>query len=721
MKRSILFKEDWKEFPTAFPDTQTTNQSFLKLVDTYAKMGIENCAWPLTLLQKDLVGVDPYSPDLDQATKMKIIAEANANPWYYFRELARVPPTSGTVPRPFKANRGNMALYWSFFNHIDFGLLQPRQTGKSVSTDVLNTGIMYIWGSNTTIYLITKDAPLRHANIKRLKQMRELLPDYIDYIDRFDTDNSEMLTCIRLTNTYKSAVGRNDPIAADKLGRGLTVPIIHFDELAYISLIGTTLPVALSSGNAARREAAEIGQLYGNIYTTTAGNIVTRDGKFAHDFMTGGAVWSERFMDLQNREELYNVVDKQSPGEKPMIYGAFSHRQLGYSDEWLYQSLRENNAFGEIADRDFLNIWTTGGEGSPLSLEQKETVKRSVREPNWTEITDDGYVVRWYIPRDQIESRMSSCKIMMGTDPSELLGQNNDATGVVGIDITTNDVLFTGRYNESNAQTLATFIAKLLVKYPNITWVPERKSLGIAMLDIVILILHSKGIDPFKRIFNRVVDEQHILVSEFNEIQKPVTTRNVTFYDRFKRYFGYNTSGSGRYSRDTLFKDALPSVIDLAGHRLHDDVLINEIMAITIRNGRLDHKVGAHDDMLLSLLFAHWVLIRGQNLTYYGIKSNEVLTRAKRVEENLSRYERAKLEQEQKYRDEFEDLLEKLKNERNTFTQQSIELKLRVLSKQINLDEHLGMGIDAVIQQVKDERSRKVRNNHFNNNRIGYV
>jgi hypothetical protein len=195
----------------------------------------------------------------------------------------------------------------------------------------------------------------------------------------------------------------------------------------------------------------------------------------------------------------------------------------------------------------------------------------------------------------------------------------------------------------------------------------------------------------------------------------------VTFYDRFKRYFGYNTSGSGRYSRDTLFKDALPSVIDLAGHRLHDDVLINEIMAITIRNGRLDHKVGAHDDMLLSLLFAHWVLIRGQNLTYYGIKSNEVLTRAKRVEENLSRYERAKLEQEQKYRDEFEDLLEKLKNERNTFTQQSIELKLRVLSKQINLDEHLGMGIDAVIQQVKDERSRKVRNNHFNNNRIGYV
>lgn len=720
MKRCILFKDDWKEFPSAFADTQTKNVSFLKLVDTYAKMGVDNCAWPLALLQKDLVGVDPYDPGLDQATKMKIIAEANANPWYYFRELARVPPTSGTVPRPFKANRGNMALYWSFFNHIDFGLLQPRQTGKSVSTDVLNTGIMYIWGSNTTIYLITKDAALRHANITRLKKMRELLPDYIDYVDRFDADNSEMLTCIRLTNTYKSAVGRNDPIAADKLGRGLTVPIIHFDELAYISLIGTTLSVALASGNAARQEAAENGQLYGNIYTTTAGNIVTRDGKYAHDFMTGGATWSERFLDLRNRDELYDVVDKQSPGEKPMIYGAFSHRQLGYSDEWLYKSLRENNAFGEIADRDFLNIWTTGGEGSPLTIEQKEIVKRSVKEPEWTEISEEGYIIRWYLPKHEIEDRMTNCKVMMGTDPSELLGQNNDATGLVGIDVSTNDVLFTGRYNESNAQTLATFMAKFLIRYPNVIWIPERKSLGIAMIDIVILILHSKGIDPFKRIFNRVVDEQHSLVSEFAEIQKPLTLRNVTFYDRFKRYFGYNTSGGGRYSRDVLFKEALPSVIEIAGHRLHDDVLINEIMAITIRNGRLDHKVGAHDDMLLSLLFAHWALIRGQNLQYYGIKSNEVLNKAKRMEENLSRLEKAKLDQEQKYREEFEHLLEALKNERNPFSQQSYELKLRVLSKKINLDEHKGMGIDAVIQQVKDDRARKVRNNHFSQNRIGY-
>ncbi|MFO5979488.1 hypothetical protein ACLBSL_32920, partial [Klebsiella pneumoniae] len=91
-------------------------------------------------------------------------------------------------------------------NQVNFGLLQSRQTGKSVSTDVLNTGMMYIWGENTKINLITKDNKLRNANIERLKVMRDLLPEYIHYTDPLDADNSELMTCIRLGNRYLTAV-----------------------------------------------------------------------------------------------------------------------------------------------------------------------------------------------------------------------------------------------------------------------------------------------------------------------------------------------------------------------------------------------------------------------------------------------------------------------------------------------------------------------------------
>jgi hypothetical protein len=711
--RTILWKEDWAEFPSAIADTQTRNVSFLKLVALYKKMGIENAEFCLALLQPELQGVDPYDPNLDDATKMKIWLETKYNPWYYFREIARIPPTSGNNPIPFKANRGNISLFWSFFNHIDFGLLQPRQTGKSVSTDVLMTGMMYVWGENTVINLITKDSKLRNANIERLKVMQDLLPDYIHLKDPMDADNQELMTCIRLNNKYKTAVGRNDKIAADKLGRGLTVPIMHFDELAYINLIEYSLPVALASGSAARDEARANGQPYGNVFTTTAGNITTRDGAFAHEFLTGGAPWTEKFFDLSGPKELRKVVEKSSSGKKPIIYGAFNHRQLGRTDEWLFSTLRESAQYGEIADRDYFNIWTVGGEGSPISQEEKKLIKESEREPNFIEITPTGYTIRWFVPREQIADKMANSKFMMGVDPSELLGRDNDSTGMVIFDIETHDIIATGRYNETNVQQLSQFFADLLIKYQNVLFVPERKSLGTAIIDYVVVALHRAGQDPFKRIFNRCVDECTILETEFRDIQTPLSVRQPSFYDRFKRYFGYATNGSGRYSRDSLYMEALPSSMVYGARRIQDNLLITEILSLTIRNGRIDHSRGNHDDLVISMLLGHWVCIRGQNLSYYGIRSNVIFSKATLRDYIPTKVELYHEQKANKVKADFEKLVEEMKVEKNPMISAQIELKLRAMARLVNLEESAGVGIDAMIRQVKDERSRRVRSNRF--------
>lgn len=710
----ILFETDWEKFPSAIADTKTKNTSFLKLASLYRdKMKLKNWKFILTLLQSDLQGVDPYDPNLDAITKTKIQLECKYNPWYYFREVARVPPTSGNIPSAFRANRGNIALFWSFFNHVDFGLLQPRQTGKSVSTDILNTGMMYIWGENTTINLITKDNKLRNANIERLKVMRDLLPDYIDMLDKNDVDNSELMTCIRLGNRYKTAVGRNDKIAADKLGRGLTVPIMQFDEFAYINLIEISLPVALASGSAARDEARQNNQPYGNVFTTTAGNITTRDGEFAHRFLTGGAPWDESYFDLPNINSVHRVVAKASTGKKPLIYGAFNHRQLGRDDVWMYNTLRESGSSGEIADRDFFNIWTVGGEGSPISPEEKKQLKDSEKEPLWTEITDDDYTIRWYIPKHLVESRMANGKFIMGTDPSELLGKDNDATGTVVIDQETHEIVCAGRYNETMTPVLSGFYASMLIKYPNILWVPERKSSGTAMIDTVILLLHKAGIDPFKRIFNRVVDEHNVLVSEYADIQLPMSLRREGYYDRYKRYFGYNTSGSGRYSRNALFKDSLPSAMRYGARQMNDKQLIVELLALVIKNGRIDHSRGNHDDMVVSLLLAHWVCIFGQNLAYYGINSSLTFQKAKMRDKELSPLEKFKENKDKQDREEFEKLIDELKNESNPYIVTKLEMRLRTLAKTVNTEESSGVGIDAMLQQVRDDRTRRIRTSRF--------
>lgn len=710
----ILFKSDWAKYPGAIADTKTSNATFLKLAATYKKMGVENSDFCLALLQPSLQGVDPFDETLDEMTRVKIAMEVKYNPWYYFREVARIPPNSGNIPIKFKANRGNIALYWSFFNHVDFGLLQPRQTGKSVSTDVLMTGLMYIWGENTKINLITKDTKLRNANVERLKVMMDLLPRYLHTKDYLDADNQELMTCIRLGNRYLTAVGRNDKQAADKLGRGLTVPIMQFDEMSYINWIGTSLPVALASGSAAREEAREAGQPYGNIYTTTAGNITTRDGEFAHAFLTGGAPWTEAWFDLKSEAQLHRIVDKMSTGIKPLIYGAFNHRQLGRDDIWLMKALKDSAQSGEIADRDYFNIWTVGGEGSPLNQLEKKRVKGSEREPLWTEQTPEGYTVRWWVTRAERDARMASGKYIMGLDPSELLGKDNDATGMVMIDVETHDIIASGRYNETNIPQLSAFIAAMLVKHSNILFVPERKSMGMAIIDYVVLVLHKAGIDPFRRIFNRVVDEHTLLESEYMEIQTtPMSMRQPTFYDRYKRYFGFATTGTGRYSRDGLYMIALPSTMEYGSRNIHCGLLINELMSLVIRNGRIDHNRGAHDDLVVSLLLAHWVCIQGQNLAFYGINPTTIFSKAKVSDVVKTRIELVQDEAKAARRAEFDQLMQRMRTEKNLMVSATIELRLRALSRQVDVEETCGAGIDALIRSVKDDRSRRVRQNQM--------
>lgn len=711
----LLFKEDWLQYPTAIVDYKTTNQSFLKLVYIYKQMGVRNCEFPLALLQPELQGVDPYNPNLSDEIKFKIALEAKYNPWYYIRELSMIPPNAGNVPIRFKANRGNIAMYWCFFNHIDFALVQLRQTGKSVSTDVLMIGVNFLWASNTSISLITKDVPLRNNNIQRLKEMRDLLPDYIYSSSRLDADNNEMITNVFLGNKYTTAVGRNDKAAADKLGRGLTVPICHFDEMAYISLIGTSLPVALSSGSAARDEAKAGDQPYGNIYTTTAGNINSRDGQAAYKFMTGGAPWNESFFDLPNRETLEKLVDRNSTGLKPLVYAVFNHRQLGYTDEWLYQKLRESASSGEIADRDYMNIWTVGTEGSPLTQEEKRIINSGVIEVTHMELTDSGYMLRWYIPEHEIMRRMESSHFVLGNDTSDALGGDNDSIGLVLLDAYSHDVIFTGRFNETNINQFALFIVDLLVRYPNITYIPERRSSGASILDVLFIQLPRRGIDPFRRIYNRIVDNPEENDEVLREIKRGLASRQSYFYDRYKREFGFATSGSGQHSRDSLYNDSLKSVLRHGGKRLHDRTLVDEMLGLMIKNGRIDHGGSNHDDMVISLLLAHWLCIKGRNLSFYGIDPKRIFSVQPERDEALTMEDVYKEKAKQQALVEFNQLMGELKLTKDPIVTSKIEMRLKQLSRMYSFTDEVGVGIDAMINKAKEEKSRKAIMGRFQN------
>ena len=245
----ILFLEDWDkpENSGAIPDLNTSNTTFLRYSQLLKTMGVKNHLFPLALHNPNLVNIDPWSENLRADEIIHIATECRLNPWYYFREILRVPPVAGVEDVPLRANRGNVALFWLFFNHVTTMLIQPRQTGKSLSTDGLMSYLLEIGTVNSKILLLTKDDDLRANNIIRLKSILDGLPRYLDLRTRKDVNNTEHITVKELGNSYKAMVPQTSEKAAAKLGRGHTVPIIHIDEIAYINYLSTTLPALLAA------------------------------------------------------------------------------------------------------------------------------------------------------------------------------------------------------------------------------------------------------------------------------------------------------------------------------------------------------------------------------------------------------------------------------------------------------------------------------------------
>lgn len=243
----ILYKKNWSNFKSAIVHTSTKNKSFVRYARLLKAMNIENHSFCLALINPELEHIDPRSKDLTPEQIAMIIKEAKENPWYIFREIIKLPPSGGAEAVDLEANRGNISLFWLFFNHVTSLLIQPRQTGKSVSTDTLMVALMNILTISTDAHLLTKDDSLRVRNVKRIKEIVEQLPFYLKLKTKSDTNNTEKITVNRLGNTYLTSVPQASVKAAKNLGRGLTVAIHHIDEIAFINNVEHTLPALLAS------------------------------------------------------------------------------------------------------------------------------------------------------------------------------------------------------------------------------------------------------------------------------------------------------------------------------------------------------------------------------------------------------------------------------------------------------------------------------------------
>lgn len=705
----ILFQKDWEKYPNAIIHYETSNPAFIRLAEVYYKMGIKNNAFHLALLHPELKNVNPYADDLDLTTQGKIVDECINNPWYFFREVLRIPVPGSLQPIPFKPDRANIALYWLFFNHIMTLIVIIRQTGKTTTLMSLVTYILNFGSANTSINLLTKSEGLKADTLSKVKNLFAEIPDSINFSTKKDIFNSDEVKISFLQNSFKASLSSSSPKQAEKVGRGFTAPITIIDETAFIDNIAIALGAILMSGNAAREYARQDNKLYGTIMATTSGNIDDRDGGYVYGLMSASTNWSESFFDCENEEMLNDLVLKNSNAsgnvvKRPLVNISLSYRQLGYDEAWFQRKLSENISTEDNIRRDLYNMWTSGSTTSPISKEHLALLRTSLIEDPYTEFYSPyNYALRWYTSIAEVEYRMSNNgSFTIGVDTSDAVGR--DDISFIMRDTSNGEVVCAAVFNEINLITLADFFVSFLIKYYASLMIIERRSSAAAIIDYMIQKLCLNRINPFRRLYNTIVQNKVEYEKEYEEVIN-AKHFNEDVFIKHKKHIGFVTSGSGITSRSELYSVTLTSMLKFTAHVLHDAKLINQISALIIKNNRIDHPSNGQDDCVIAALLSYWVLTNGKNLSIYGIntatilKNNNVYLQEKyaNASDEYDSDEIAQIESE------FNELLQLYKKERNEIISRQLEYKIRKVSSELSSYQHV-VSVEDLLNQINQEK-----------------
>ena len=697
----ILFLEDWSRYPEAIVDTKTVNQSFIDLAHVYKKMGIKNHYFHLALHDRTLQGVDPFAPDLDYNTIARIVRECVVNPWYYFREI--VSKDLGSSRQYFQASRANIGLYWSYFNNCMFYLLMPRQQGKTYGVMGLVSWILtFLEGHKSG--LLTKDSILRDDSIRKLRDIIAETPYYINPLTKKDSNTTENVSVQGRNNFFYTAVAQAAIEAAEKTFRGLSLgPILVIDEVSFIK----NLRASLSSASATMTTAGPACRARGIpstiIYTTTAGKKDTPHGALAYEIFNEFAPYDEHYFDCQNQAELEAIVRKNSNPTSPLlkdtgIYGmsiSFSYKQLGKDDAWLAEQATRSH--GEDFLRDYLNVWTSGTETSPFNSKQAQMMRMSEREPKAHDAS--GYVhVKWYYTAHEIDKIMNEKPVVIGIDSSNMV--NNDNSCLVFVDATNLEIIGAASVNRVNLYKFSQWLSDFMIKYRKVMIIPENRSSAQGIIDYLIETLPAHGIDPFRRIFNTIVQEKSSDPRKFQLMDSHPNRMNIA--NQHRNTFGYTTSGYGKYSRDNLYNETLFRAIDISADKLKDNQLINELLSLVIVNGRIDHPKGGHDDMVIAWLLACWFIFNGRETGYYDINRGRFLSEVAFAGEVLDAKTILKKREQDNLKEHITALYNEMSNTDNYFEFAKLEKEIRYLESKLSIENREQMSISGMIDDLKE-------------------
>jgi hypothetical protein len=700
----ILFLSDWDRYPNAIPDTKTQNTSWLNMASILKMMGIANYAFLLALHEPRLQGIDPHSSNLTPTQVLMIQLELKNNPWYFFREYARIP--NGNYPLKFEINRPVLALLWSMLVGISFGLVMPRQLGKSFAMYFFHLWLVDYRYRKSGTFILTKDAKLKKESITHMQMCRELYPELISPLIKHgndkDVDNYDSITCNRWGNRITFDIGHAVLATANNVARGCTLPFIHSDETAWTINAQLSIPQMQFATGRARENAREFGIVNCDVYTTTAGFLDTEHGKYAYDLIMSGMYWNENLYDSLNAKDAQSIVLMNAPGKRCIINGTFNYRQAGKDDNWLKERMAGVTTDVETLENNFLNKWGKGALFTFLTKQQSEVISKGEMAPLHTSMGANKYLVGWYLRKYEINETLNSGYFAIGLDTSQAVGR--DSNGLILVDLRNMAVIARSQINEANLFNYAMWIVDLLIQYPRVTLVIENKASGQSILDIIVHHLLANGMNPYKRIYNSIVDNstgKETDKENFELIQRG--WRETEVYEKFKDKFGISTN---QEIRRLLYDVVIQSAVNSTGHLVRDPILAEELRGLITKKGRVNHAVKGHDDLVIGWLMTHYFVKHTRNLEYYGIDTNYVLSMVSDDGSMLSPAELKVKKITNSIKEEVIKLKDKIKSSTSLVDNMRDEMILKVKINELKKTGDVSISLDAVMKEIKDARGK---------------
>lgn len=586
-------------------DTETKNISFLQVAQDLRRLGIKNNMFFLKLYDKTLQGIDPHGPVavLSDEIVFRMVTECQRNVWYYLREVARIPDQGNSKGVPYKLNRANLAATWCFVNNIDHYLTIPRQTGKTQSI-IANLTWAYLFGTtNSAFAFFATSQELASDNLDRLKSQRALLPPFLQMREQcvidavlntkdVEVDNLRKIYNPLSKNTIVTKSSAKSTESATKLGRGNTLPITYMDETEFISYIDVIVEAAgpafsTASDNAKRNKSA-----YCRIFSSTPGDLDSPSGIAASKILAKTYKWSEGFYDM-DINKVKDIIDANA--ENGIIYIEYSYKQLGLDEKWFRKLCKVVNNNTVAIKREILLQRIRGSNDSPFEEEDLMAIQEI--KPNKVE----EFYINELFRVDVYKKLRKDFPYIVGIDCSLGVGIDNTAVSIINPYTLQVDAEFRNAY--MSGPDIRKFIFTLVRKYiPNALLCIERNANGSTIIDELALTSISRNIwyNPSKDLVS--ADSK---VKNGSLIQETETRRMRGVY-------------TGKNSRE-LMMALLYETVSEHKDRLTSDFVIDDILKLVSKKGKIQAGAGAHDDSVMSYLIGLYVYTYAKNLSRWGI------------------------------------------------------------------------------------------------------